>query len=546
LRYAGILTVAILAVIIGFVTPARIRHAGAATISVANPSLETDANADGVPDCWQRQGTGKSRYQFFRTTTAHSGAYGEQLNISRYRSGSQGLLIQLGASTCGPSVVAGHTYGLSAWYQARGDVRFTAYYRSTVGSWVRWTTGPTLAPVSSWTLGTYTTPQLPSGAKAISFGLVLRSTGSLITDDYGLADTMPMTSTSSSAPSTTTSASAPAPSSSSSSTTASTSSSPAPAPSTSSASAPAPSTSNSSTTTSSARPPAGGYFTTLVPPGNVASLPSGSTCANLVHHSTWEPRPDNYKRNHVLVDPSAVHQSFAVHQKSVDGTYDPRWDSWLLPRVDGQFTGTTDEIIQWAACKWGLADDFLRAEADVESTWYQYLTYPSGRCVDEYGCGDWFTSEPYTARKTYCDGLAASGGYDYKLDFGDATCPKTFSIVGIMSWWNPAWGYNWSDNQNGTFPFTRNSTAMALDFMASQMRGCLEGWQWELGSSYQAGDLWGCAGAWYSGSWHDSAANTYISHVQSEMSAKPWLAPDFATDKPPCSSTYGCPGPDPL
>jgi hypothetical protein len=225
---------------------------------------------------------------------------------------------------------------------------------------------------------------------------------------------------------------------------------------------------------------------------------------------------------------------------------DPLWDSWLLPRVDGQFAGTTDEIIQWAACKWGLPDNFLRAEADVESTWYQYLTYPSGRCVDKYGCGDWFSSEPYSARKTYCDGLSLAGGYDYQRDFGDAICPKTFSIIGIMSWWNPSWGYNWAENQDGTFPFTRDSTAMALDFMASQMRGCYEGWQWELGSSYPAGDLWGCAGAWYSGSWHDSAANTYISHVQNDMSAKPWLAPGFATDKPPCSSTYGCAGPDPL
>ena len=46
---------------------------------------------------------------------------------------------------------------------------------------------------------------------------------------------------------------------------------------------------------------------------------------------------------------------------AVDNNYDLRWDSWLLPRVDGQFEGTTDEIFQWAACKWGLPDDLLRA-----------------------------------------------------------------------------------------------------------------------------------------------------------------------------------------
>ncbi len=550
-RYWGAIAAVIISAVFALVAPGHIRHANAATIAVTNASLETDANADGMPDCWQHQGTGRYRYQLSRTTTAHSGTYAEQLTIGRYWTGWQGLLIQMGSSACGPSLVAGHTYALSAWYQARGDVRFTAYYRTTAGSWVQWTTGPALAPAAAWTQGTFATPPLPSDATRISFGLTLHSTGSLTTDDYALSDTS-AGSASSSAPATTTastsSAAAPASSASSSSAPASStaaSTSNAPAPVSSSPASPASSTSSSSTT-SSVPPPAGGYFPTLVAPGNVAALPSGSTCANLVHRSTWEPRPDNTKRNNTLVNPTAVHDSFAARNRSVDGTYDPRWDSWLLPRVDGQFTGTTDEIIQWAACKWGLPDDYLRAEADIESTWYQYLTYPSGRCVDMYGCGDWFSSEPYSARKTYCDGLASSGGYDYQKDFGDGLCPKTFSIVGIMSWWNPSWGYNWAGNQDGTFPFTRDSTAMALDYMASQIRGCYEGWQWELGSSYKAGDLWGCAGAWYSGNWHDSAAETYISHVQNALSTKPWLAPGFASDKPSCSPTYGCPGTDPL
>jgi len=134
------------------------------------------------------------------------------------------------------------------------------------------------------------------------------------------------------------------------------------------------------------------------------------------------------------------------------GSYDLRWDSWLLPRVDGQFSGTTDEIIQWAACKWGLPDNYLRAEADTESTWFQYENYPSGRCVTYYGCGDWFSSEPYAARKTYCDGLATAGGHDYQSDYGDGYCPKTFSIVGIMSWWNPSWGFTWAGNHERHLP----------------------------------------------------------------------------------------------
>jgi hypothetical protein len=63
-----------------------------------------------------------------------------------------------------------------------------------------------------------------------------------------------------------------------------------------------------------------------------------------------------------------------------------------------------------------------------------------------------------------------------------------------------------------------------------------------LGSGYAAGDLWGCSGAWYSGEWHDSRAETYISHVQASLSTKPWLAATWAEEKPSCDPTYGCPG----
>jgi Immunoglobulin-like domain of bacterial spore germination len=40
-------------------------------------------------------------------------------------------------------------------------------------------------------------------------------------------------------------------------------------------------------------------------------------------------------------------------------------------RVDGAFSGTTDEIIQRAACKWGIDEDIVRAQIIKESYWYQ-------------------------------------------------------------------------------------------------------------------------------------------------------------------------------
>jgi hypothetical protein len=261
-----------------------------------------------------------------------------------------------------------------------------------------------------------------------------------------------------------------------------------------------------------------------------------------VHRSTWEPRPDNDKRNHTTPDPTAVRESFSARPRAVDGTYDTRWDTWLLPRVDGQFTGTTDEIFQWAACKWGMSDNLLRAIAVRESDWYQYLTYPSGRLWIEWGGGDMMPPGT-TGATTYCDDIA-SYGYDYQQDFGRDICPQTFSIAGIKAWQAPSWGVM-PGNQNGTFPFSRDSTAFAVDYLASQLRGCYEGWESWLDDG-TAGDIWGCVGAWYSGDWHSTAGEEYVSLVQNELTNLTWLASDWPTVKPPCHPTYGCPGPDPL
>src|SRR5262249_51543806 len=90
-------------------------------------------------------------------------------------------------------------------------------------------------------------------------------------------------------------------------------------------------------------PPAGGYFS-LAQVGQWSNLPSDSDCAAQVHQSGWEPRVDDTKRDSVLVDPEAVHASFAERPRAIEGAYDNRWDSWLLQRVDGQYSGATDEI----------------------------------------------------------------------------------------------------------------------------------------------------------------------------------------------------------
>jgi hypothetical protein len=288
-----------------------------------------------------------------------------------------------------------------------------------------------------------------------------------------------------------------------------------------------------------AQPAKGGYFR-LQPVGTWSTLPGNASCASRVRYSTWEPRPDNGVPNHVMPDASAVHRALAARPVSIGGADDPRWDSWLLQRVDGQFTGTTDEIFQWAACKWGLPDDVLRAIAVRESTWYEFETYPSGRPIPNWGMGDMMPAGTSGA-SVYCKGIAAYGR-DFQRDFGTNVCPRTFSIAGVMSWEAPSWG-QMPGNQNGTFPFTIRSTAFALDYLASQLRGCYNGWEYWLrdSGSYAAGDLWGCVGAWYAGDWHSSVASGYISRVKAELANFTWLEADWPTNGPSCDKNYGCP-----
>src|SRR5262249_35985684 len=99
------------------------------------------------------------------------------------------------------------------------------------------------------------------------------------------------------------------------------------------------------------------YFATLKPG---EALPSGSSCAHRVRRSPWEPRPQNDKANRT---PGGRH----VIIEGASASFNSRFGS----RVDGNFTGSTNEIIQWGACKWGFDEEITRARAVQESYWRQ-------------------------------------------------------------------------------------------------------------------------------------------------------------------------------
>jgi hypothetical protein len=241
-------------------------------------------------------------------------------------------------------------------------------------------------------------------------------------------------------------------------------------------------------------PRAAGYFKTLPPD---AKLPSGKQCAARIHHSKWEPRPQNNTANHKVLKPAGLPNNTA---------FDRAWQRKYKPRITGKFQGTTDEIIQWAACKWGIDEDVVRAQAAVESFWFQRST------------GD-FTTDP-----SQC----VPGHRTLGSDDVPGQCPESIGLLQVRF---PFHGTAFATNDDAAV-----STAYNIDYAYASWRHCFDGgdtWLNSLnppGPRYQAGDLWGCVGLWFSGRWHDAAANMYISKVQSYLAARTWETPSFLSD----------------
>ncbi|MEE9345958.1 MAG: Ig-like domain-containing protein [Methylococcales bacterium] len=154
---------------------------------VNNPSLEIDDSPiDNIADCWQRGGFGSNSFIWTRlngATLAHSGNFAESLQVTSISSGDRKLVQRQDSSTCAPAVTEGARYTLSLWYKSTISTGFVVFYRNSSGIWTYWQTSTNFAAATDWTEATYTTPPMPNGATALSFGLYLNNVGTLVVDD---------------------------------------------------------------------------------------------------------------------------------------------------------------------------------------------------------------------------------------------------------------------------------------------------------------------------------------------------------------------------
>ena len=186
-----------------------------------------------------------------------------------------------------------------------------------------------------------------------------------------------------------------------------------------------------------------------------------------MHRSTWEPRPGNTTANRTKPKNPRALGHFSQ--------WSTAWNNRYKPRITGNFEGTTDEIIQWAACKWGWSDNLIRAEAIVESSWHQ---------------------------STVSDGNTSYG------------------LMQVRYLYHPRVNGGCKNCAGSSWPNSQHSTAYAVDQQVAELRGCYDGMSTYLGGT--RGHLWGCIGSWFSGAWVPSGGN-YAANVRRHYEDKPWL-----------------------
>ncbi len=227
------------------------------------------------------------------------------------------------------------------------------------------------------------------------------------------------------------------------------------------------------------------FFRTL-PPG--AKLPSGAQCAKWVRARPLRENKGVNRRFNRLTG-----QHVSSHFMSGDK---PKADRLLVPRINGAFTGTTAEILRWAACKWGINQDIVFAQAAVESWWRQTTK------------GDWETG-------------GCPPGHGPGVDGRPGLCPQSWGIL-----------QNRYPYETSSWPGIARSTAMNADTAYAIWRSCYDGYETWLNTvphigRYHSGDVWGCVGRWFAGRWHTPPAQQYIAFVKRYLRERIWTKKYF-------------------
>jgi autotransporter family porin len=233
---------------------------------------------------------------------------------------------------------------------------------------------------------------------------------------------------------------------------------------------------------------AGGWRAPGSPP-----LSDGEAAARV--RRTAETRLENVAAN--AYRPSAAEiQAFLSAQRDPYGRLPAEYNP-ALKNVTGDFAGTTDEILQWAAHKWGIPGDLARAVAVSESRWRQG------------GYGD---------RRT------VSNPALYPLLSRIVNASDVYESLGLMQVkWRPD-----GSAHTGTEPLRWKSTAFNVDFWAATVRYYYDGECSWCDGTYAAGQEQASIGAWYSPSpWNNAGQQEYAATAWDHAAKRTWAQSGF-------------------
>ena len=213
-----------------------------------------------------------------------------------------------------------------------------------------------------------------------------------------------------------------------------------------------------------------------------------------------ENRSDNTTANNYKPSRSEL-SAFLKSERDKYGRFPAQKNPYVI-YVTGGFVGTTDEIIQWGAAKWGIPADWVRAQNYHESKWNQ------SRLGDLTTVSD-VTKYPGYSRYSSNQVYQSLGIAQVKWTYPDANTSGT-----------------------GTEPLRWKSTAFNVDYQLSQVRFFFDNPKslrsaWG-DNTYSPCNNWLSLGGVYDPyPWNNSEQQGYVEKVQTLLSDKVWQQPSF-------------------
>lgn len=219
--------------------------------------------------------------------------------------------------------------------------------------------------------------------------------------------------------------------------------------------------------------------------------------ALMTRYTTEKYAPNNVARTSIPANEGGGSQTIGANSYAMTAADITKLRTYYPPEFNGdKVTGahglagtiTTSDIIVWAAWKWKLDEDMLRAQCWKES-------------------GGWHQE---TAGDNTVPSAPSTGIYH---SYGIAQCRRNSNGQVEPNW-------------NGTFSASRDCTAMSVDVLCQAIRYYFDGHAGRQGLTPDpVGNIWESVARWFHG-WSpiDFGPTGYLAEVQSNYSTKPWGA----------------------